>query len=96
MTFVLLRIYSSKEENLKNYLLSFVREDIKNVAVLQSIAGFGRGREFHSEDVEILSHELPIVIEAVDKREKLLKFLEDNKHLFRECYLTFERVEIWE
>ncbi|HIP42828.1 MAG TPA: DUF190 domain-containing protein [Aquifex aeolicus] len=96
MTFVLLRIYSSKEENLRDYLLSFIREDIKNVTVLQAIAGFGKGRKFHSEDVEILSHELPIVIEAVDKREKLLKFLENNKHLFYECYLTFERVEIWE
>jgi len=93
---VLLRIYSSKEEHLEEYIRKLFEGGIKGAVVLQGIAGFGKGREFHSEEIEVLSYELPVVIEVVEEREKLLKFLEENKKIFSECYLTFERVEVWE
>ncbi|GAB6065121.1 DUF190 domain-containing protein [Aquifex pyrophilus] len=96
MELVLLRIYSSREEHIKDYLDILRREGIYTGAVLQGIAGFGKGREFHAEDIEVLSYELPAVLEAVGEREKLLKILENNSELFKECYITFEKVKIYE
>jgi len=96
METVLLRIYSSKEENLGDYINKLLEEGIRGAVVLQGIAGFGKGREFHSEEIEVLSYELPIVIEVVEDRKKLLNFLEKNKETFKDCYITFERVKVWE
>ncbi|WP_461832520.1 DUF190 domain-containing protein [Aquifex sp.] len=92
---VLLRLYSSREEHIKDYIDILKKEGVYIGAVLQGIAGFGKGREFHSEDIEVLSYELPAVLEVVGEREKLLKILENNSKLFKECYITFEKVRIY-
>ncbi|AAC06717.1 DUF190 domain-containing protein [Aquifex aeolicus] len=93
---VLMRIYSSKEENLEDYINKLFEGGIRGAVVLQGIAGFGKGREFHSEEIEVLSYELPVVIEVVEDREKLLNFLKENRETFKNCYITFERVKVWE
>lgn len=91
-----MRIYSSKEENLEDYINKLFEGGIRGAVVLQGIAGFGKGREFHSEEIEVLSYELPVVIEVVEDREKLLNFLKENRETFKNCYITFERVKVWE
>ena len=92
---VLLRIYSSREEKLEEYLKLLLSQGIKGAVVLQGIGGFGKGREFHTEEIEVLSYELPVVIEVLEKREKVLKFLQENKEVLKDCFITLEKVKEW-
>ena len=92
---VLLRIYSSNEEKLEDYLRLLFSYNLKGAVVLQGIGGFGKGREFHAEEIEVLSYELPVVIEVLEDREKVIKFLEENKEALRDCFITLEKVKEW-
>jgi len=92
---VVLRIYSSREGSLNRILEVLLSYGFKGAVVLQGIGGFGKGREFHAEDIEVLSHELPIVVEAVEEREKVLKCLDEQRDTFRDCFITLERVKEW-
>ncbi len=94
--FATLRLYSSEEEKLEEFLEALKEEGIENITVLQGIAGFGKGREFHTEDIEVLSLRLPVVIEAVSDKERIIKALERNKELFKDCFITLERTQVWE
>ena len=92
---VLLRIYSSREEKLEEYLKLLLSYGIRGAVVLQGIGGFGKGREFHTEEIEVLSHELPVVIEVLEEREKVIKFLEENAEFLKDCFVTLEKVKEW-
>lgn len=92
---VLLRIYSSNEERLEDYLRLLFSYNLRGAVVLQGIGGFGKGREFHSEEIEVLSYKLPVVIEVLEDREKVLKFLEENKEALKDCFITLEKVKEW-
>ncbi|WP_461828932.1 DUF190 domain-containing protein [Aquifex sp.] len=92
---VLLRIYSSHEEKLEEYLKLLLSYGIRGAVVLQGIGGFGKGREFHTEEIEVLSHQLPVVIEVLEEREKVIKFLEENAEFLKDCFVTLEKVKEW-
>jgi len=92
---VLLRIYSSNEEKLEDYLRLLFSYNLKGAVVLQGIGGFGKGREFHAEEIEVLSYKLPVVIEVLEDREKVIKFLEENKEALKDCFITLEKVKEW-
>ena len=92
---VVLRIYSSREEKLEEYLKTLLSCKFRGAIVLQGIEGFGKGREFHAEDIEVLSYDLPVVIEVVEEREKVLRCLDKYRYIFEDCFITLEKVKEW-
>ncbi len=62
--------------------------------VVRGIMGFGASSRLHTLKILRLSEDLPIVVEIVDKRERvdlLLPFLEEH---VREGLVTLEEVEV--
>ncbi len=47
------------------------REGIAGATVLRGIAGFGESHVCHTDRLLDISHDLPIVVEVVESREKL-------------------------
>lgn len=92
---VVFRIYSSHEEKLEDFLKLLLSYGIKGAVILQGIGGFGKGREFHLEEIEVLSYELPIVIEVLEEKEKVIKCLQENEDVFKDCFITLEKVKEW-
>ena len=69
-------------------------EGLAGATVLRGMLGFGAHSRLHSFKIERLSQDLPIVVEIVDTREKLAKFLELIDHEIEEGMATLEEVRI--
>ncbi|KAF2955626.1 DUF190 domain-containing protein [Marinitoga sp. 38H-ov] len=52
---------------------------IKGVTVLKGIMGFGEKHHVHRVDFFTLSEDLPIIIEVIDEKEKILNLIEEIK-----------------
>lgn len=101
---VLMRIFIGesdkyKGKNLYQFLVEWLRKNhFAGVTVLRGLAGFGKASKVHSSDLLELSSDLPIVIEIVDKDEKI----EELKKMFNEtdcigsALITEENVKIYQ
>ena len=69
-------------------------EGLAGATVLRGMMGFGAHSRLHTFKIERLSQDLPIVVEIVDKRAKLEKFLELIDHEIEEGMATLEEVQI--
>ena len=56
--------------------------------------GFGAHSRIHSAKILRLSEDLPMVIEIVDKPERIAEFLPDLDKLISEGLVTLERVRV--
>src|SRR6266446_7582628 len=63
-------------------------EGLAGATVLRGLMGFGAHSRLHTFKIERLSLDLPIIIEVVDTREKLVKFLELIDHEIEEGMAT--------
>jgi uncharacterized protein len=96
----LLRIFvgESDRRNGKPLYESLVLEarehGLAGATVLRGMMGYGAHSRLHTFKIERLSEDLPIIIEIVDTREKLERFLAAVEVSIPEGLATLEKAEI--
>ncbi len=100
MEAILLRIFIGESDRyegkpLYKYLVEmFKREGLAGATVLRGIYGYGKTSRIHSTSILRLSTDLPIVIEVVDKKEKIERIKPKLMEIIEEGIVTEERVKI--
>ncbi|HSK12430.1 MAG TPA: DUF190 domain-containing protein [Phnomibacter sp.] len=99
-----LRFYISSTDKFKHNLLyemiiySARRNRLAGASVLKGIMGFGSGAKVHSLSFSEINDKLPIIIEIIDEKEKIERFVEKIKPWFDKistgCIITIEPVEV--
>ncbi|MFI5153580.1 MAG: DUF190 domain-containing protein [Chitinophagales bacterium] len=73
-------------------------EGIAGATVLRGILSYGASTRLHTAKLLDISEDLPIVIEIVDKEEKIDAFISTVNRLFAECgrggLITTEKVNV--
>ena len=64
------------------------------VTVVRAIMGFGASSRVHSDSVEVLSVDLPIVIECVETEEKIKAILPELDGMLGGGLITLERAKV--
>lgn len=67
---------------------------LAGATVLRGIEGFGAHSRIHAARLLRLSDDLPIVIELVDREERLREFLPELDELVEDGLVTLEKVEV--
>lgn len=67
---------------------------LAGATVLHGRMGFGANSKLHTAKVLRLSEDLPIVIELVDEREKIERFLPALEEMVKEGLVTLENVDV--
>ncbi len=67
---------------------------LAGATVLHGRMGFGASSKLHTAKILRLSEDLPIVIEIVDHREKIEKFLPTLEEMVKEGLVTLENVDV--
>jgi PII-like signaling protein len=62
--------------------------------VLRAIMGFGASSRLHTDRIEVLSLDLPIVIECVDTEEKIAAILPELDQMLGGGLITLERTRV--
>lgn len=97
---VLLRVYigeSDRHGRLPLYealVELFRKEGLAGATVLRGVAGFGASSVFHSDKLLELSRDLPLVIEAVDSREKIEALMPLLDTMMDGGMVTMETVQV--
>lgn len=103
-TAVLMRIFIGESDkyngkNLYQFLVEWLRKNhFAGVTVLRGISGFGKASKLHTTNLLELSSDLPIVVEIVDKEEKIseLKKMFDETDCIGSALITEENVKIYQ
>jgi len=97
----LLRIFIGESDRhngkpLYEWIVRQAREEgLAGATVLRGMMGFGaNSRIIHTFKIERLSEDLPIIIEVVDSREKLEKFLLGIEGRIHAGLATLEKAEV--
>jgi len=97
----LLRIFIGESDRhngkpLYEWIVRQAREEgLAGATVLRGMMGFGaNSRIIHTFKIERLSEDLPIIIEVVDSREKLEKFLSGIEGHIHAGLATLEKAEV--
>ncbi len=97
----LLRIFIGESDRhdgkpLYEWLVLQAREHgLAGATVLRGVMGFGANtRVIHTFKIERLSEDLPMVVEIVDTKEKLEKFLEEIDEHLQAGLVTLEKAQI--
>jgi PII-like signaling protein len=96
----LLRIFIGESDRhdgqlLYEWIVQRAREEgLAGATVMRGMMGFGAHSRMHTFKIERLLQDLPIVIEIVDTREKLEKFLSLIDNEIEEGMATLEQVQI--
>ncbi len=79
-------------------LLAARSEGLAGCTVLKGILSYGASTRIHSAKLIDISEDLPIVVELVDKHEKITGFLPTVNKLFEECgrggLVTMEKIDV--
>ena len=70
------------------------RRGMAGATVLHGTLGFGANSRIHTAKLLRLSEDLPMVIEIVDKPERIADFLPHLDELIEEGLVTLERVRV--
>jgi uncharacterized protein len=70
------------------------RRGMAGATVLRGTLGFGASSRIHTAKLLRLSEDLPMVIEIVDKPERIADFLPQLEELIAEGLVTLERVRV--
>lgn len=97
----LLRIFIGESDHyegkpLYEWIVLRAREhELAGATVTRGIMGFGANtRVIHTFKIEQLSEDMPMVVEIVDTKEKLEKFLEDIDDHLQAGLVTLEKAQI--
>jgi uncharacterized protein len=69
-------------------------QGLAGATVLRGIEGFGADSRMHTVKVLRLSEDLPILVEIVDKAEKIQSFLPTLDKMVAEGMITLEKVNV--
>ncbi|VVB57363.1 putative ACR [uncultured archaeon] len=95
-----LRIYLGESDQhgkrpLYQHLLEYFRQKgLAGCTVIRALSGFGHSSRLHTLDVLRLSSDLPVVLEVVDKAEKVDPLLPSLREWVRGGLITREEVHI--
>ena len=64
------------------------------VTVTRGIAGYGEGKAIHTERLLTLSDDLPIVLEAVDRKEKIQEVIPVLQEMVTEGLMLVTEVTV--
>ncbi len=67
---------------------------LAGVTVLRGLLGFGADSRMHSAKILRLSEDLPVVIEIVDRPEKIEQLLPELDKMITEGMVTLEKVNV--
>lgn len=96
----LLRIFISESDRyngkpLYEAIVNLARErSMAGATVLRGILGFGAHSRIHSAKILRLSEDLPIVVEIVDKAERIEAILPEIDGMIREGLATLEDIQV--
>jgi len=96
----LLRIFIGESDRhdgqlLHEWLVTKAREEgLAGATVMRGMMGFGAHSRLHTFKIERLSQDLPVIVEIVDTREKLERFLALIDNEIEEGMATLEEVQI--
>ena len=69
-------------------------QGLAGATVLRGLMGFGKHSVLHTAKILRLSEDLPMLIEIVDSREKIDKFLPVLSEMIGDGMVTLERVSV--
>ncbi len=69
-------------------------EGLAGATVLRGMAGFGAHSRIHTSNILRLSEDLPVVIEIVDRPERIADFIPRLDEMVDEGMITLEKVHI--
>lgn len=72
----------------------FKREGLRGGTALRGIAGFGAHSGMHTDRILRLSHDLPTVVEVVDREEKVRAVLPKVDDMLESGLVTFEKAQV--
>lgn len=96
----LLRIFIGETSKLgQRPLYEVIVEEAKKrglagATVTRGIMGFGRNSRIHTAKILRLSEDLPLVIEIVDRPERVAAFLPDLDAMIGEGLVTLEKIRV--
>jgi uncharacterized protein len=67
---------------------------LAGATVLRGPLGFGHASRLHTSKILRLSHDLPMIVEIVDARDKLIAFLEAVGPMMGHAIATLQPVEV--
>lgn len=70
------------------------REGLAGATVLRGLMGFGASSRIHTAKILRLSEDLPIVVEIVDREERIAKILPQLDRMVAEGLITVEKVNV--
>jgi uncharacterized protein len=70
------------------------KRNMAGATVLKGVLGFGADSRIHSAKILRLSEDLPLVIELVDKPERIADFLPQLDTMIDEGLVTLEKVRV--
>ena len=97
---LLARIYIGESDHhdgrpLYEAIVALLRErGIAGATVLRGIEGYGRAARLHTSRILRLSDDLPILIEVVDREDRLRAVLPEIDAMVGEGLITLEHVEV--
>lgn len=101
VTGTLLRIFVDEEDRLHGKplyeaIVEALRENgFAGATVLKGIAGFGNHKRLHSARVVDFSSNLPVLIEVLDREEKIRSFIPTLHEMVNEGLITLESVQLF-
>ena len=97
---LLLRIFIGESNRfggvpLYGAIVQLARErGLSGATVLRGIVGFGANSRIHRASILRLSEDLPIVVEIVDRRERIEPFLVELDPMIQDGMVTLEEVKV--
>ena len=70
------------------------KRGMAGATVLRGFLGFGANSRIHTSKILRLSEDLPVVVEIVDKDERIDAFLPDLDEMIGEGLVTLEKVRV--
>ena len=96
----LLRIFVGESDHYHGHPLYEVivqrarEKGMAGATVLHGMMGFGAHSRMHTQKILRLSEDLPVVIEIVDKPERIEAFLPELDEMITEGLVTLEKVKV--
>lgn len=75
-------------------LLEARSRGMAGATVLRGIMGFGATSRLHTAKILRISEDLPIIVEIVDKPDRIAEFLPDLDAMIQEGLITLERAQV--
>lgn len=97
---LLVRIYIGESDRhgsmpLYQAVVRFLRErGIAGATALRGIEGYGRNARVHTTRILRLSEDLPVLVEAVDREDRIRAVLPELDAMVQGGLITLERVEV--